>query len=341
MAVYDKYYLCEREPFSLSPDPGFLYSSAGYREALAQLHYLIQQRKGLATITGEVGTGKTLLLRSLIEGVGPEVHTCFIFDPPRSRYELYEMIADELDISPSAVGNPVSKLNRHLLAVAENGGTVVLIFDEAQLLQTAMLEEIRLLTNLETSNAKLVQVVMAGQPEFDAAIDSVELRALRQRLIFRIALKPLDAGDTMGYIEARIATAGATRSPFTARACHAVHRYSRGVPRLVNVICDNAMLAGYALDNSVIEDSLIDEIAADLMLVERAAPHRKPPLIGASPALFSRRMLHFGFATVWLVFGIGLTVIAALTGQTGASSSPLNQLQDWLKSTLHWLGRTG
>jgi general secretion pathway protein A len=340
VAIYEKYYRCQREPFSLSPDPEFFYNSSAHREALAALHYLVQQRKGLAVVTGEVGTGKTLLLRSLIEAVAPEVHTCFIFDPPRSSYELYEMIADELDISLSVVGNPVLTLNRHLLSLYENGDTVILIFDEAQALSVAVLEEIRLLTNLETSSAKLVQVVMAGQPEFDVTLDTVELRALRQRLIFRIALKPLEAEDTERYIAARLITAGAPQSTFTGKACDAIHRYSRGIPRLVNVICDNAMLAGYALENPTIEDSLINEVAADLALVDESSSSAH--LVGSRESkLTSRRRLHIAFAVFWLFFAIGVAAVAALAGQTAASSSSLNQLQDWLAIALQWLGRSG
>lgn len=340
MAVYETYYQCQREPFSLSPDPDFFYNFPVHREALAELHYLVQQRKGLAVITGEVGTGKTLLLRNLIETVGPEVNTCFIFDPPRSSYELYQMVADELGISLSLVGNPASTLNRHLLSIYANGGTVVLIFDEAQALPVSVLQEIRLLTNLETSNAKLVQVVLAGQPEFEAAIDMVELRALRQRLIFRVVLKPLEADDTRRYIAARLITAGAPRSPFTVKACDAVHRYARGIPRLINSICDNAMLAGYALGDPIIEESLINEVAADLALVDKSSStaHLRT---GRRSRLTSRRRLHIGFAIIWLFIAIGIAAVAAMAGQTATSSTSLSQLQDWFAIALHWLGRAG
>ena len=180
--------------------------------------------------------------------------------------------------------------------------------------------------------------VERSKPEFEAAIDTIELRALRQRLIFRIALKPLEADDTKRYIAARLITAGAARSPFTVKACDAVHRYSRGIPRLVNAICDNAMLAGYALGNAVIGDSLINEAAADLALVDESASSIQ--LVGRRVSkLTSRRRLHLGFAIVWLFIAIGIAAVAARPGQTAASSSSLNQLQDWFAIALHWLGR--
>jgi len=272
MALYEAYYHCRREPFSLSPDPSFLYAAESHREALAQLRYLVQERKGFAVVTGEVGTGKTMLLRSLIESVGPNVQTCYVFNPPRTIGALYDSIGYELGITLNGVANPAAVLNRHLLSAYEAGGTVVMIFDEAQSLSVELLEEIRLLTNIETSSTKLAQVILAGQPELDAMIDSIELRALRQRLVFRYSLTALSSSEVMHYIGARLAAAGAQRSPFTLKASGALHRYSGGVPRLINVICDNAMLAGYATDSLTIDEEQIAVAAADLRLI--SAPQR-------------------------------------------------------------------
>jgi type II secretory pathway predicted ATPase ExeA len=267
MAVYETYYGCLQEPFSLSPDPGFLFAAAPHREALAQLRYLIQERKGFAVITGEVGTGKTMLLRTVMEDVGPNVQTGYVFNPPRTRQALYDAITDELGLQLDDNSNPARELNRHFLSTYEAGGTVVLIFDEAQALSIELLEEIRLLTNIETPRAKLVQVILAGQTELDALIDSTELRALRQRLVFRYSLGALGRADAVGYIATRMAAAGAKSSPFTQGACDAVHRYSTGIPRLINVICDNAMLSAYATDSNSIGEEHIDEVALDLKLV--------------------------------------------------------------------------
>jgi type II secretory pathway predicted ATPase ExeA len=277
MAVYETFYSCRQEPFSLSPDPNFLYAAQPHREALAQLRYLVQERKGFAVLTGEVGTGKTMLLRSLIESVGQNVQTSYVFNPPRTIAGLYDAIGYELGIILDGVANPAAVLNRHLLSTYERGGTVVMIFDEAQSLSVELLEEIRLLTNIETSSTKLAQVILAGQPEFDTMIDSTELRALRQRLVFRFSLMPLSLTDTERYIAARLEAAGAQHSPFTAPACAAVHRYSSGVPRLINVICDNALLGGFATDSVTIDEELVVAAAADLRLI--SAPRRvyQPP----------------------------------------------------------------
>lgn len=318
MAVYEAYYHCQREPFSLSPDPSFLYAAEPHREALAQLRYLVQERKGFAMVTGEVGTGKTMLLRSLIETVGSGVETAYVFNPPRAISGLYDSIGYELGIALNGAANPAAVLNRHLLSACEKGGTVVMIFDEAQSLSIELLEEIRLLTNIETSSTKLAQVILAGQPEFDAMIDSTELRALRQRLVFRYSLRPLSPSDTLRYIAARLRAAGAQCSPFTLEACGAVHRYSRGVPRLVNVICDNAMLAGYATDSLTIDEGQVTDAAADLRLIE--VPHRTYQL-GQDPAPASiahsigprqsyRRLIYaFLLACVTLALSIAAIVI--------------------------------
>ena len=233
----------------------------------------MQERKGFAVVTGEVGTGKTMLLRSLIETASPKVQIGYIFNPPRTCRALYEAIADDLDIKLESLAHPASELNRHLLQTFRAGGAVALIFDEAHDLPTEVLEEIRLLTNIETSRAKLLQVILAGQPELDAMLDTPELRALRQRVVFRYSLSPLSQADTMNYIASRLNDAGADRSPFTLAACEAVYRYSGGIPRLINVICDNAMLIGYAKGSPIIEPGEIDEVAEDLKLNKAGKQH--------------------------------------------------------------------
>jgi general secretion pathway protein A len=345
VAVYETYYHCRREPFSLSPDPSFLYAAEPHREALAQLRYLVQERKGFAVVTGEVGTGKTMLLRSLIESVGPKVQTGYVFNPPRTIGALYDSIGYELGITLTGEANPAAILNRHLLSAYENGGTVVMIFDEAQSLSIQLLEEIRLLTNIETSSTKLAQVVLAGQPEFDAMIDSTELRALRQRLVFRYSLAALSAVDTERYIAARLGFAGAHRSPFTLKACDAIHRYSGGVPRLVNVICDNAMLAGYATDSLTIDEEQIGDAAADLRLI--SAPHRayhadRAPYRASLTDIADPRSPHrpLIYALVLACVTIALAIGAIVFGtrmSVDASSSP-TQRHDVFEHSLHSFG---
>jgi general secretion pathway protein A len=339
VAIYEAYYHCRREPFSLNPDPSFLYAAEPHREALAQLRYLVQERKGFAVVTGEVGTGKTMLLRTLIESVGPGVQTGYVFNPPRSIGALYDSIGYELGIALNGEANPAAVLNRHLLSVYENGGTVVMIFDEAQSLTVQLLEEIRLLTNIETSSTKLAQVVLAGQPEFDTMIDSTELRALRQRLVFRYSLTALSASDTQSYIGARLMAAGADRSPFTLKGCGAVHRYSGGIPRLVNVICDNAMLAGYATDSPTIDEEQISEAAADLRLI--SAPHRayqphpdpgRASITSAFELRSSQRLLIYAFILVCITVVYVIAAIAFGNRTRVNGSGPLTQMQDIFES---------
>jgi general secretion pathway protein A len=319
MAIYESYYHCQREPFSLSPDPSFLYAAPSHREALAQLHYLVQQRKGFAVVTGEVGTGKTMLLRSLIESVGPQVQTGYIFNPPRTREALYEAIAEELNVELGGHRNPVSALTRHFLESCTKDRTVVLIFDEAQSFDIPLLEEIRLLTNIETASAKLVQVILAGQTEFDTMIDSFELRALRQRLVFRYSLSPLNEQEATRYIAARFEAAGATRSPFTLSACEAVHKYSRGVPRLINVLCDNSLLAGYASDRAIVDDDLVEEAAIDLKLAApgRSTRRQREFVVDGNdkPLRASRLGLLYALIIVCTILAVGIAAISTRAAQ--------------------------
>jgi len=264
VGIYEAYYNCRSEPFSLSPDPRFLYLSPSHREALAQLRYVVELRKGFAVLTGEVGLGKTTLLRTLLERLGPQVRTAYIFNPPRSVPELYAAISHELDLKLEGVASPIIELNQFVLAISRAGGTVVLIFDEAQRLPAAILEEIRLLSNLEALDAKLLQVILAGQAELDHILDAPELRALAQRIVMRHSLSPLGLEDTVHYIANRVRIAGAERSPFTLEACRSVHRLSGGVPRVINLICDHAMLASYAADRPHIDGRCVEMAAHEL-----------------------------------------------------------------------------
>jgi general secretion pathway protein A len=270
MALYEEFYNCARPPFNVVPDPRFLYFTAGHREGLAQLLYAVETRKGILVLTGEVGTGKTILLRALLERVGPRVRAGYLLSPPRNVPELFAAISAALGIKLGEL-NPIEDLNRFLLQCAKLGVTVVLLFDEAQQLSPEVLEQIRLLSNLETESEKLVQLLFAGQPEFDEMLMHDDLRALRQRIVLHCRLAPLSAEETVQYIANRLRVAGAVRSPFALDACAAAHRYSQGVPRLINVLCDNAMITGYALHRPDINRGLIEMAAADLHLERRVA----------------------------------------------------------------------
>ena len=327
----------------LSPDPSFLYSSSSHREALAQLRYLVQERKGFAVLTGEVGTGETMLLRALIETAGSKVESGYVFNPPRTNLELLYGDRRDLGIELDAAGNAAPQLNRYLLRRFEEGGTVVMIFDEAQDLPIDVLHEIRLLTNLETSSAKLLQVILAGQPELDAMLETQQLRALRQRLVFRYSLAPLSQADTVGYIGTRLRESGARRSPFTLDACNAVYRYSAGIPRLINVICDNAMLVGYAKGSPVIEEAEIEEVCADLKLGRSVTKSRQAGSFAhleSDPSLGGPSRRRLAIAAVVAV-AVGVAVLMGFSLARASSSSILVSVVDGLSrlfsNSMHWL----
>jgi general secretion pathway protein A len=247
--MYEDFYGLSAQPFSITPDPRFLFLSRRHREAYEHLLFGITQRKGFIQITGEVGAGKTTLCRAVLEELGPGCDTALILNPVMSGIQLLRTILHELGLSDR--GNDrvrlSQRLNQHLLAQAAADRLVVLFIDEAQDLSDALLEEVRLLSNLETDDRKLVQVVLIGQPELRDRLERPHLRQLRQRILVRYHLGSLDRRETEAYIRHRLATAGSNGRPtFSGPALWAIHRHSRGVPRLVNAICDTTLLAGYA-----------------------------------------------------------------------------------------------
>jgi general secretion pathway protein A len=247
--MYTAFYGLREKPFALSPDPKFLFLAESHREALAHLLYGIEQGEGFIAITGEVGTGKTTLCRTLLQRLGADTEVAFLFNPKLSPLELLQAIHDELGLSGAgdswrALGE---ELNRFLLDKKREGRRVLLIVDEAQNLELETLEQIRLLSNLETETSKLIQIVMLGQPELDEKLERPELRQLRQRITVRWRLAPLSAPETAEYVQHRLRIAsGAERSIFSAPALRELWRRTGGVPRLVNVLCDRALLASYA-----------------------------------------------------------------------------------------------
>ena len=267
MGIYERYYELQSEPFSLNPDPRFLYTAGCHQEALAQLRYCITMRKGFAVLTGEVGTGKSTIIRSLLDNLEKTIETGYIFNPPRSIDELYEAIADELELSFKAGKSRILELNRRLLDLFKASRIAVLFFDEAHCITTDILNEIRLLSNLETSTAKLVQIVLAGQPEFDEILDAPVHRALRQRVAMRYRLSALSGAETAEYIANRLRIARAPRSPFTIDAYDAIFSYSGGIPRLINLLCDSTLLDGYAYDRKQIDKTVVFSAASELGLV--------------------------------------------------------------------------
>jgi general secretion pathway protein A len=269
--MYKSFYNLQRNPFEITPDPLFLFPTVRHNEALASLYYGVTTHRGFVVLTGEVGTGKTLILRSLLGLLQRrEVAFALIFNPTLSPLEFLRYIALDfgLPVTGKAKDELIHVLNGFLLQRHQKGLTTILVVDEAHHLSPEILEEIRLLTNLETSQQKLLQIVLAGQPELDEKLDSHELRQLKQRIALRCHLDPLSVNETREYMRRRLQIAGATGAIqiFSGPAIEAVFSHSRGIPRLINTICENALLAGYAKHAPTITSEIIDDVAHDLRL---------------------------------------------------------------------------
>ena len=245
--MYLSHYGLAEAPFNITPDPRFLFFSDQHREAFDHLYFGIRERKGFIQITGEVGAGKTTLCRALLAQLGPTYHTALILNPVLTGSQLLRAVLTEFDVRAQRdCGIMLEQLNEFLLERHREGHDVVLLIDEAQDLSDELLEQLRLLSNFETDDRKLLQIVLVGQPELRDKLDRKGLRQLRQRITVRYHLGPLDLADTRRYVEHRLHVAGANGRPtFSNWAMRAVHRYSGGVPRLVNAVCDKALLCGY------------------------------------------------------------------------------------------------
>ncbi len=265
--MYTRHYGLREKPFALTPDPRYLYLSNSHREALAHLLYGIEQGEGFIAVTGEVGTGKTTLCRTLLERLSPEAEVAYLFNPRLTGPEMLEAIHRELELPCDGTrAQLLDRLNRFLLDASREGRRVLLLVDEAQNLPVDTLEELRLLSNLETSTEKLLQIVLFGQPELDTLLDSPELRQLRQRIGVRWRLDPLSAPEASDYVRHRLRiAAGIDADLFTPGALRELRRRSRGVPRLVNLLADRALLAGYADGSLRVERTHVGRAAREIL----------------------------------------------------------------------------
>ncbi|MGH9573724.1 MAG: ExeA family protein [Candidatus Acidiferrales bacterium] len=272
--MYQRFFGLRESPFNVNPDPRYLYLTRHIQEALAGLTYGIQNRKGFILLTGEVGTGKTTLLNRLLDWLrGQKVATAFIFNSRLEVSHLFDfMMADfEIPCDSREKSQILLRLNQWLLERYRAGETAVLIVDEAQNLSSEVLEEIRLLTNLETSTEKLLQIVLTGQPELEEKLKAPQLRQLRQRITLRCRTSPLSLEETFGYIAERLRIAGANGEPiFSKEAIQTVHLYSRGIPRVVNLLCEHAMINAYVDSVRPVPAHLVEEVARDFQLDEIA-----------------------------------------------------------------------
>jgi general secretion pathway protein A len=288
--MYHSFFQLTESPFNVNPDPRYLYLTKEIEEATAGLVYGIQSRKGFVTLIGEVGTGKTTLVNRLLEWMrDQQIRAAFLFNSRVNSSQLLEFILADFGIpcESRSKTQQLMKLNHWLLERHRAGETAVLIIDEAQNLTYPVLEEIRLLTNLETTTEKLLQIVLAGQPELEEKLKLPQLRQLRQRIMLRCKTSPLTKEQTHQYIAERLKIAGANGVPiFSQEAMDVVHRYSRGIPRVINLLCEHALGNAYVEEQRPIQPSLVEEIAQEFQLheVEPVAP---PGSLAVSQEIYS------------------------------------------------------
>jgi general secretion pathway protein A len=271
--MYKKFYGLTRNPFEVSPDPYFFCPTPRHTEALANLAYGVLRRKGFVVLTGEVGTGKTLLVRCLFDALTRNrVAFAYMYNPMISVQEFFTHVISELGLLPSQIrtkSDALTRLNNYLLERSRHDLTTALIVDEAQLLSWELLEEVRLLTNLETTKHKLLQIVLVGQPELEQKLDSQQLRQLKQRIGLRCNLKPLDMKELKDYIHRRLQLAGANSHAatiFPDETIALIQKVSGGIPRLVNTVCENSLLLGLNHNQHQITLDIVQEVAEDLCL---------------------------------------------------------------------------
>src|ERR1043166_6684780 len=265
--VYLDYYGLTEPPFDITPNPRFLFYSAKHREAYNHLLYGIRERKGFVQLTGEVGAGKTTLCRALLDQLDGHFATALILNPVMSADELMKAIAIEFGLPVNGLDrlDTLAVINQFLLNQVEHGRETVLIIDEAQDLTDELLEQVRLLSNLETDNRKLLQIVLMGQPELRDRLNNPRLRQLRQRITVRYHLQPLKRFEVNQYIQHRLEVSGAKGAPyFTQPALWRVYRYSQGIPRLLNAVCDKALLAGFVQQQEKISFSMVGRAVNEL-----------------------------------------------------------------------------
>ncbi len=279
--MYTKYYGLKERPFNVTSDPAFFFSSKKHKEALSHLLYGVSQRKGIIVLTGEIGTGKTTICRFFLNQVSKNVKTAFILNPTFSEIQLLESIIKDfgINLNKKTKLGMVLELNNFLLRESTAGNNLVLIIDEAQNLKPNLLEQIRLLSNLETEKDKLLQVILVGQPELNARLNLYDLRQLRQRIMVRYHITPLDSDEIKSYISYRLKVAlpeseclvshsqnhhPQNQIEFSDQAIDLISQFSGGTPRLINMICDRALLAGFVSETSHIDSGIIKKCIEEL-----------------------------------------------------------------------------
>ncbi|MEJ2699374.1 MAG: AAA family ATPase, partial [Desulfuromonadales bacterium] len=312
--MYCEFYGFKEKPFTITPNPRFIFLSKNHKEVFAHLLYGIRNHSGFIEVSGEVGTGKTTVLRTLLNQLQDDAYRlAFIFNPSLSALDLLRSINREFGIpdEPHNATALLAALNDFLLRENAAGRTVVLVIDEAQNLEPAVLEQIRLLSNLETETDKLIQIILVGQPELGRMLDQPGLRQLSQRITVRYDLHPMDFDDTRAYIEHRLAVAGCVnRKLFTPGAVKKIYRFAKGFPRLINILCDRALLIGYSEDIQEISASVVDAAIGELRRENQGRASRNYFWLTA-----------FGAVIVFMLAGVSLSLLPNLPEDTASSKS--------------------
>lgn len=319
--MYTSYFGLNENPFSIAPDPLYLYMSDHHREALAHLQYGIKSDGGFVLLTGEVGTGKTTLCRSLLEQLPEGVDVAFVLNPKVSAIELLETICDELRIErpeQASIKKLVDLLNFYLLDANARGRKTVLFIDEAQNLSIDVLEQLRLLTNLETNRYKLLQIVLLGQPELLQILNRQDMRQLSQRVTARCHLGPLGLGEIDSYVRHRLGIAGCSRPLFPENLSKTLWKLTGGTPRLINLVCDRALLGAYALERKQVDGSILRQAAREV-LGDYGSPAKSGRLVVAGVACVFLLLFAAGFWS-WQT---GLFFIPPRSAEVGLSAQTL------------------
>ena len=265
--MYEHFYGLKEKPFNVTSDPSFLFLSRRHKEAFSHLIYGIKERKGFLEITGEIGAGKTTLCKALLNHLDKHTKTALILNPDLSKFQLLKSIIQDLgiEIKKNSRMTLVAQLNEFLIQQLSSGNNVVLIIDEAQNLRPSLLEQIRLLSNLETEKDKLLQIILVGQPQLRQKLRSANLEQLRQRISVRYHIQPLDKDEVLNYIKHRISVVGTANCvKFNPAAIEEIYQYTKGIPRLINILCDKALLAGFVKETKLIDEYIIKECIEEL-----------------------------------------------------------------------------
>ena len=266
--MYETFYGFKENPFRMTPDSKFFYPSPKHTEALSSLLYTVQQRKGFVVITGEIGAGKTTVCQTLLRRLDLNTRVARIFNTHLTNRELLVAILEDLEIlyTPGTKGKLLSQLYDYLITQAFSGVNVVILIDEAQNLTPAVLEEVRMLSNLETEKEKLIQIILVGQPQLKEKLRLPKLEQLRQRVALHYHIAPLDLKETKEYVRHRLSVAGGNPEMFEEEALDRVYAFSKGIPRLTNLICDSALLSGFLYERRTITREVMDEVIREAPL---------------------------------------------------------------------------